>query len=760
MITLICLLLSVSGATPPVAVPKQYNVPANLTGYAFAAGRSNQLDGTSSTSSAMPSTLTYFWQQIAGPSTVQFSSRTVSQPTITGLVFGQYTFRLTVIDVNGEKGNADLTVGAVAQDSNHVVVSDDPKRDKIFGPLIAYGYSEWPAIDHYQVAFADTLASIAPISSGAEWDTNRVGTITLTNGSATITGSGTNFQTDFCSGGTSPVAHYLMVIKSVNAGWRWGQIASCDSATQITLSVGGSGNWPFTTESGMSYARVTDENCWTGGSDNCNYYDNVIGYYSLYYRSGLTSYKTYADTLASQWINNPSLVQSADASNHWPGNMNPPARTIGLVGLAWYAYATNSGAWTQLRTLAANCCGDITDSATLYDIREQGYAVLFQAAMAILDPSPPSPSWATNVTDAITNRWSPQQLTSGPGDGSWVNESAGNFSTEAGISLVNGSSTVTASGATGGFNPQTGGMLSILGETGGYCVSGNYTGGASGTFQINPSYGGTTHSISAGSGYAINSGLAGIGNQPFMIGLLGKVWSVGYAATGSSTAKQFLADIAAYLSATGYRSTTRGLFYARVFPACEPEATAEIAQCNCTVAAGASSSLQTTKQNDRYLAAETIGAMTGAYLAWADAGVKTFGDEIVSALYGEFGGTGSDSDSFPFQEDVTGQKHKTFGFGWGIGSAPSWPAARLGGVAAANNVNYPYSLALPTGTHSTVTKAVVTIQQPNGVETDYTCSSFPCTITYDARQGGHRRWHTYQNSGSQVLLRSDPEVVQ
>ena len=139
------------------AILKTYGAPTWSDWLSLRAGFSNQLDGTGSFSMADSSnSVSYFWQQLSGPSTVTWSSRTASQPSITGLVFGPYRFQVTVTDANGSQATDTLDVGAVSYDANGVVVQGDLNVEKIFGPMIAWGQNPW----RYQ----DYQAQRAPIS--------------------------------------------------------------------------------------------------------------------------------------------------------------------------------------------------------------------------------------------------------------------------------------------------------------------------------------------------------------------------------------------------------------------------------------------------------------------------------------------------------------------------------------------------------------------------------------------------------------------
>lgn len=163
-------------ATPnqvPIALPKTLNAPSWSNAVSLRAGFPAQLDGSASYSMADgDSSVTYLWQQLSGPSTLIWKNRDKAQPTITGLIFGDYTFRLQVTDVKGNKANATLEAGAVATDANGVVVNANPAADALFGPMIAFGKNPWGWADARNLAMENlqknTYATPPTWSSPAE----------------------------------------------------------------------------------------------------------------------------------------------------------------------------------------------------------------------------------------------------------------------------------------------------------------------------------------------------------------------------------------------------------------------------------------------------------------------------------------------------------------------------------------------------------------------------------------------------------------
>jgi len=149
--------VSTPGQTLVFPLIRTAGAPAWTNTVSLRAGHAGQLDGSGSYSqSDAGATVTYFWQQLSGPSTAVWSNRISANPTLTGLVFGDYYLQLTVADLAGQTAIATGHVGVVATDDNGVVVNADPNVDAIFGPMIAFGASPWGYMDERALA-ATTL---------------------------------------------------------------------------------------------------------------------------------------------------------------------------------------------------------------------------------------------------------------------------------------------------------------------------------------------------------------------------------------------------------------------------------------------------------------------------------------------------------------------------------------------------------------------------------------------------------------------------
>jgi hypothetical protein len=101
---------------------------------------------------------------------------------------------------------------------------------------------------------------------------------------------------------------------------------------------------------------------------------------------------------------------------------------------------------------------------------------------------------------------------------------------------------------------------------------------------------------------------------------------------------------------------------------------------------------------------------------------------------------------------------KWFGFFTGIGMSHRWPAVRLGGVAPPiNRTVYLNNLRLTDVPNAASIKILVTA--PSGAQTSFTCSSQPCAVTVDDRQGEHQFRIQYLSIGGTVLSQSQPDLL-
>jgi hypothetical protein len=114
-------------------------------------------DGSLSFSQAdASSTVSYSWSSTAGPSTPSWDSQVIATPTVTNLVFGDYSFKLDVTDSAANTASSTVHIGAVATDANGIVSTGIADADFMLGPLIAFGKNPWGYQDYWH-AHASSL---------------------------------------------------------------------------------------------------------------------------------------------------------------------------------------------------------------------------------------------------------------------------------------------------------------------------------------------------------------------------------------------------------------------------------------------------------------------------------------------------------------------------------------------------------------------------------------------------------------------------
>ncbi len=388
--------------------------------------------------------LTYLWKQTSGPSSASIASTTAGRTTATGLSqFGEYDFQLTVTDLEGNQTSATLAIGVVtvAAASNSCLVSGVPAAiSYAIGPLTPWGSSKcdpWPWYDVAEAANALQIQSqfSMPRSGG----TSNPGTITVGGGmpgpGVTITGDGTHFTTD-CAGmpgnlaPNAPSCQGATIAIKWNAdggagtGWSIQQIQNVFDDTHAAL-YGGYKYYPPAPYSGLQYSVIDVNEFYTpfalavngqGGSYNWNYYDNVIAYYRLYYRTGIAAFLNYARQLADAWY-----LYTLD---HGYSNVMTP-RLLGIPGLMVRALDGKPAYWNGIRQRIAGF-GTTTPPPGDFDPREVGYATSYVALAAKLDPDASyRAGYCSSTANAVQYFWAPQQL---PNGGFWTNQYAINQS--------------------------------------------------------------------------------------------------------------------------------------------------------------------------------------------------------------------------------------------------------------------------------------------------------------------------------------------
>ena len=235
-----------------IAVLKTSGAPSWSNWVSLRAGHPNRLDGASGLSqSDSSSTITCFWQVLAGPSIPVWDSRASCTPTLTGLVFGAYRFSLQVSDAAGNQATGTLDVGAVAYDDNGVVIPADPNVTKIFGPMIAFGQNPWGYEDERNAAaVALQIANNTYYTSmAAVWSVSGQGTVSYPFAGVGFGQPGASLNGAITATATSIAIHNAERITGLTSLPTWiviGGSGSTGELIRITGTTGTSGDQTLT----------------------------------------------------------------------------------------------------------------------------------------------------------------------------------------------------------------------------------------------------------------------------------------------------------------------------------------------------------------------------------------------------------------------------------------------------------------------------------------------------------------------------------
>jgi len=290
-------------------------------------------------------------------------------------------------------GAVAVTVTAAPSGSEFVTFAD-PKVAFILGPLLVDGSTDNPW------AQFDTKAKATGLEYGTKAPSHYprstlTGTVSISNGSPTLTGSGTSFLTQ--------VGLYNRLYVN-DAGTFRGPVfaSSIDSDTQITLTA----NWPHTTVSGGAWKSNGTDSGLTDSSyfdSFTHYYDLAQSMYILYYRTGDTAYRALARTAADAWYS------GRPNGGVGSGDYGIAPREGFMAGLMlraldgrpemwdfierWVDYQFN--AWVWLRR---------NNSTLYYGVRDGAFALLYSALLASILPDTYRNTADTANVDGVARR--------------------------------------------------------------------------------------------------------------------------------------------------------------------------------------------------------------------------------------------------------------------------------------------------------------------------------------------------------------------
>jgi hypothetical protein len=754
----------------------------------FRAGFSGTLDGTKSYPLDDGETLAYLWQQRSGPSRVFWTSQSATRPAITGMIFGSYVLQLTVTDGSGQSTACTVKHGAVAADDDGVVITDNPAVDVILGPQIRYGANPWPWYDDRHKAAADLqAANLSTYYLPAYWDVAATGTVTVTTSSTAVVGSGTTFTTTFCQGPGSPTVPKSSATIIVwyptgtpgETGRKVVPVTNCIDDTHLTTRA-----WSgIAAGSGLSYSYSDDtvSGRWDYGSAPQNYYDNVLAFYSLYYRSGLDDYLTAARVLADLWWRDPHLDRGRTCDgNAMNGDYCIPPRSQSMTGLFLRALDGKADMWPGLRIMEGNWMWYLANYdktyGTIWDLREEAYHLAFTSICALADPDPTSSAACKSAVGAsFADVWKPYRAA----DGGWhtLYYSAASWTPMVtSATLTHGSATVTGVGTSWTrdqvlaqpviwFTNATSKPASNSDGDNTYYVA---TWVSETQLTLDRAYEGSSGShgwmLSADS---VVAKAVGYGQQPFMMGIAATAFGLAakamedgsYSPTLAALAHSYNEAAVNWIKTFGYWPLKKSLYYFAQYVNCQ----APISDSDTRCTAGNDES------QSRTLSAEVVRGIGMAYMNTNDGSLKTFGDTLYSAMFSKPATGGPNPDGFYISDLDTGtgwymigtppigQSPKWFGLFFGFGGLSAWPAYRLAGGQPAVLRSIAVGLAMETVPNAT--EVVITITEPSGKVSQTACSASPCEVTIDQNRGDPLIRFDYRSSSSALLVPSETTIL-
>jgi hypothetical protein len=726
------------------------------TGPTLRAGRDNTLDGSASSPNNGLTALNYAWSVLSGPSPGTWSNQGTATPILSGLVAGEYIIGQTVTDSSGQSRSCQSTHGVVAVNASDVVIPSSADQAAIIGQKTRFGTSPWPYLDDSQKGIIDWHASKETTDWVATWNVPLSGTVSISNGSTAVTGVGTNFQTIFCSGGTTwdgvtyIVFHYVRSSDAAPHRRLYG-VAACPSQTSLTLS----SSYSQETQTAIPYGRMTNADIgpWIGGGGNYNYYDSVVAFYGLYQRTGLTYYRDKARALADAWFTHPYWDGGTTCSDG-VGSLCPAPRVNAWAGQILRALDGKPLYFNSLRARVAQLAatqssGSWLTNNTFLDLRENSYETAAVALMVAYDTTNPSRSTLATQLAAIIANYKAAQITAPSGQKYWrsitfeygtQNGHPGTVEVQTGsdvVTITGGNSTWTTGCHVGvPFYSYLGPMAEGNGDTAKHFILSVSAGGA---VLDRPYAGGQPGS---GKRWQCSDYFTGLGIQPFIIGIAGFAMRHSAEAltrTGNTAAaadsRQMAKDAMDWLRVDGYRPASRGAWYGRHYLPCEP--IGEGTHVGCIADEGSFGA-------SREFLLEAVGQMWYSYLNTPDATTLTFMESAMGAIWGRNGGPSTDSDWARSYDPVsTGgdYRYKYVGFCCGVGSIDNALAARVGGVGSLDT----RSIAIPVDPAAAAAGSVrVILNFPSGAtETCTRDTAGMCVMSGDGRQGDHQITREY-----------------
>jgi hypothetical protein len=721
------------------------------------AGFSGQLDGSGSHSQDGGG-LTYSWRQLSGPSRVRWTNRSSPQPTISGLLAGTYTFQLMVQESAHQSATCEVKHGAVATTDNGVVVTTNTAAGTLLGPLTRLGTNPWPWFDNRQEASAKLQLASMDEHYPAWWDTPSPGTVAVAAGSAAVRGEGTSFTTTFCQGPEKPTMPKPKAVIAVwyatgigeQTGRRMSTVSACQDDTHLTVDEAwDQGTAPAGT--GLQYAAddasTNYASNWGWGATELpgNYEDNVAAYYALYYRSGVDDYLEAARKLADRFWRSPMLDRGAGQ----PGRYGYPAGSLAPLGLVLRALELQGSAgdmWPGLHRIWDRSMAYL-NAPEEWDGRQAAYHLAMASYCALFDADAGyRANCKASVSSSFSGIWSPSRAA----DGSWpqLYYNASSWDTETSASLVNGSMTVTGNGTawSAGNFPATIWFTNVPGNKPANNQAGDAT-AYTATFidpthlSLDRPYAGT----SGQHGWALAGAaeMIGWGAQPRGMGMLAAAFDLAAKAmagadpANEALAREYALSAINWIRTYGYWPLHKGLYRAAQGINCQ--APIGIGNTACTG--------DQTREEARAAGAGVLKGVMAAYAASGDSSLRDFADTLYNAMFAKPGTCPNESSTCVPDDDylrglddggsmltaLPPQGNRWFGTFFGFNNLSAWPAYREEKAEAESNRTFYVSFNLESVRGAA--KVSVRATEPSGVASETECTSSPCAVVVDARQG-------------------------
>ena len=213
------------------------------------------------------------------------------------------------------------------------------------------------------------------------------GTVSVSSGSRSVSGSATRFASEVDPSGPAPYFNGRLRIRDSSGAWRSVQVSSVESDTRLTLASA----WPH----GSVAGAVADTYYFDPTNSGWNYdhyysmayYDLALVEYINYYRTGDPRYLQLARKVADSWWASDYIRHGTVTS----GPNNLPPRSMAYAGLMLRALDGRPEMWDYLHRQARATFDHWVklrraDRALYGDLREGGYPQLYAVMLARVLP--------------------------------------------------------------------------------------------------------------------------------------------------------------------------------------------------------------------------------------------------------------------------------------------------------------------------------------------------------------------------------------